>query len=86
MPVQVLLAAGRLITVTFLLADKFTHEEHHPIEAYSLLSAIPIKELVTLEAVSLEILEYQLSYDEPEITHFKRQAEMHIFDEIASNP
>jgi hypothetical protein len=40
----------RLVTTSFILAEKFSSEEHNSLETYSLLTGVPIKQLVALEA------------------------------------
>jgi len=63
----------RLVTVSFLLVQKFSKEEHHSLESYSLLSGIPIKEIINLEAALLEILDFRVVPDEREVENFKRR-------------
>jgi hypothetical protein len=62
-----------LLTVTVLLADKMNQEQHNSLESYSLLSGIPIRHLIALEAHLLELLNYDLATSEEDIDLFLRR-------------
>lgn len=43
-----------------MLAEKFHEDDHHSIEDYSLVSGVPIKEILNLEIKVFELLEFKL--------------------------
>ena len=60
------------MTICLLLVGKLHEDQHHPLETFSLLSGIPIKQLVNLEQELLDLLDFKVTVTEEEITSFTR--------------
>ena len=50
----------RLLIACLMVADKAYEEENHSTEAYSLVSFVPIRDLVAIENGILQLADYQI--------------------------